>query len=329
MTIMEPRLDKQLDFLNGYQLAFDKSGYSNKVSIWINSEGQKLVVRRTSEITCHDPEIVALSPFLNPDKLNKEFVILKFLEAQSLPIARCVHHEPSELSVYQWAAGTELDYQDYAKRPINERIRVGNNLGKLLGQFHNSQQGFENQVLLDKVPGRFGHKTPKDKHLWRLDASTTYLERQGVITEKDAKNLRAFGLGEFAKIPDTEFCVIHGDMYSRNIFIDPNSLKITAIIDWIDTSEVDDPLADLLLTARWYSFNDELTDTSNPANRDVFYSVVQGYREVNNLLLEQDAILLYKFYDLLWHLRVLVAEQAKGNAQTIEQFRTTLLLLLA
>lgn len=147
INIMEQKLDKQTDFLNGYQLIIVKNGYSNKISVWEDNEGQRLVVRRPGKTLCYDSEVIALTPFLNPDKLNKEFAILKFLEAQGLPIARCIHHEQSKLSVYEWAIGEELNFQDCARRQINERVGIGINLGKFLGQFHNSQQGHKNQIL--------------------------------------------------------------------------------------------------------------------------------------------------------------------------------------
>ncbi len=323
----EPGSGKQINFLDGYQLVSVRSGYNNEIGIWEQPEKPRIVTRKLREMGSEYADLSVLSPSLSPDKLEKEFVLLRFLEGRHLPIARCLYHEPS-ISVYEWAAGKELDFEEFKQHPIKQRVTMGTNLGGFLGKFHNSQKSSEGQKLINQVPGQFGHTTLREKHLWRLDSSIRYLEQQGAIDGDTAKRVRTLGTSRINQVPETSFRVIHGDLYSRNIFIDPNNFDITAVIDWIDASEVDDPYADLLLTARWYGFNDDLTDLDLQSNRDSFYSVIRGYEDLTHTKVEQDPLELFKTYDLLWHMRVLVAEQAKRNNQIVKQFGATLHNLL-
>lgn len=314
------------EFLQGATLLATKSGYNNEVSIWQKGT-EKYVLRKPREFKGLDSNISNLSPFIGPNKLDKEFEILNFLKTANLPIAECVYHEPNSLSVYDWAIGEELDFKD-PKFTHEQRKLLGFNLGKFLAKFHRSQEALEGESLIQNLKDKHGFKDTKSKHIYRLNESIFYLLENKVFSPQESIEVANFGVKNINNIPQMPFRLIHGDVYSRNVFINPDSFEISTVIDWIDASEVDDPLADLLLTARWFAFDDYLSDAENENSIYDFNNVISGYASVLKVPLKHSPLNLYKFYDLLWHLRVLVAENVKGNFQAINQYKQTLKSLI-
>ncbi len=319
------------EVLAGFELAETKSGYNNTISIWENQVAERRVARVLGNVPgSFDPQFSQLAPVLAGDRLDKEQIILGALKSMGFPVPICLYHVPSSnISVYEWAEGALLDFDACKQLPYGTRQAVGNKLGAFLGALHGASVNGQAENLLDVVPGKYSFATPKDKHYWRFAQSVAMLAAAGTLQTSESEQIASAGQQWLGALPASDFRLIHGDFYSRNIFINPATLDITAVIDWVDSAEIDDPLADVLLTAGWYAFDDNLTDILDIGNQAAFLSVLEGYGA--NIAQPEGlggCIALFKIYSLLWHLRVLVAETVKGNQETIEQFKGTLASLL-
>lgn len=323
--------DRANESLDGYSVIQTMAGYNNTVSVWQNEAGSRLVTR-TIDASPVDAgsELTKLHPLLNPQRLDYECAILLTLEALQQPVSPCVHHDLGDATtVYEYVNGDLLDYKTYRSQFPEATGEIGRNLGAFLYSLHHTSLEGIGSDLLEVIPGKYDFSNPKDKHAWRLQQSLTYLSETAVFTVAEVDAIKSIAERWLTDAPDSAFSLIHGDLCSNNVFLKPGTFEIKAVIDWVDSAEVDDPLLDLFLAAGWYAFDYDLSDIDDAASLMAFQSVIEGYGQkldaVDDL---QSCLQLFKTYNLLWHLRILAASQIRGQLDTVEEFKGTLASLL-
>lgn len=135
-----------------------------------------------------------------------------------------------------------------------------------------------------------------------------------IYTEGELAEIKGAVLPEFlANWLPPKFTLTHGDPLQKNIFVDPQSLEITDIIDW-ETAGVGNPWADVILAAWW-------TSGEYGGNNKEYEAVISGYN--SGLTDKQLALDLKKakqmnpYLDVLWYLNILWIRPLMGdNSQT-------------
>lgn len=89
-----------------------------------------------------------------------------------------------------------------------------------------------------------------------LDNHLHYAEKRGALSSRDAKIVRSlFEKHEPLIVSCSRARLLHGDLGMHNVFIDPDTLKVTAIIDWEDVL-LGDPLFDIAMFASFFRMDE-------------------------------------------------------------------------
>lgn len=300
-----------------------KQGYNNLVEIRRSSTGQRFVYKFQGSLPNTRPDLLELTPFLYNHKIEKEVKICNLLQP-SLPVPYCSSLKESGTAIYEFIEGTEVTIPWLQSLTVTKRLKLAGSIGELIAKLQFLQDDKLLQLLADACGDKSVNRNVRSRHMQRATKSLLLLKHEQVLTTSQTHKMQDIVTKLLPKVPLSPLRLIHGDIYFGNFFVDP-SLSITGLIDWADSSEIDDPLLELVLTARWLSFSEFYEDWNNPKCHQYFDATIAKFNDLSPTKFDprlcKDLIV---FYEILWHCKVLIAEHAKKNKTNVTHFCHTL-----
>jgi aminoglycoside 2''-phosphotransferase len=174
--------------------------------------------------------------------LEREIKLLSSLPGRlSVPIPDYKYIAPAEKNQFSFAG--------YKKIPGN-RVTIGGYRLAWTRNLARGLAGFLRQLHTTKITGRIAQTIPRqgskekkrilDKHRAQIHAlAYKYLDRK---TRKLSESFFEDSVERFEKA-NYEPVLVHGDLTTNNILVDPNSAKLAGVLDWGD-SRITDPALD-------------------------------------------------------------------------------------
>jgi len=298
-----------------------KEGYNNTIKIMEDKAGTRFVIKELGNLPVISTEALTLTPYLDQSKLRKEVTLCNTLYPQGIPTPLGEYEPNEQRAILSFSAGSEVTATSLMEFTSAERRQISYNLGRLIAQI--TQAELPQEVLISLNKGQFSDT--RQKHSFRLARSLAMLEHLQVLSSAQRTHLLKLTDRLFPQVPVLPCELIHGDIYFGNVFVDSTTKTITGLIDWADSSELDDTLTELILTARWFAFDEFYTDWNKPLNHEYFTATIVGFNDSNTQQFDKDFCkTLLLFYEILWHCKVLLAEAHKEKKDTVEHFSRVL-----
>ncbi len=308
-----------------------KEGFNNRTTFLVDDNGNKYAGKTMKEQPSVEEGIIEIAPALDPNKIKKEVLISNELGKIGFPTPPCVFYdeESPRFAIFRWVDGQEVNFNEIREKSLELRLKFASTIGTFVGTFFEIQKGELLNFFLNKIPGRANFSSVRDKHRYRFEKSKSYLASLNILSPEEEVKIDKVFNDNIDLVPESEFKLVHGDIYSGNLFMSSED-HVNGLIDWSDSAEIDDPLIDNVLTARWLAFDGELNnyvDSNSQIVFDKFISAANTKAHTN-----YDSRLCYQlipFFDTLWHLKILVTEHHRVSDAGVRFFEANLRKLLA
>lgn len=308
-----------------------KSGFNNHIGILKDALGRKLVAKITPRQFSGPDDVLASVPALDNLKIKKEVSISNFLSSRGFATPACVFFEEksSDFAVFEWAEGEIVNFNAIRTQDIESRLRMAENIAEFVAGFFALQEREDISNIYPLFGANHSNEPIRQFHESRLHLYSKHLLSIGIIDNNIMTEVLKVCEGALSQIPEGLKRLVHGDIYTGNLFIGGDG-KVINLIDWSDSSELGDPLTDVILTARWIAFDGRLDNLHDPESISVFIQFINTFNRFSSKQYDPDECYkLVPFYDVMWHLQTLVSEYYKGKDEGISYFQRNLRSILS
>lgn len=226
--------------------------------------------------------LVHLSEYFNQGRLDKVIALQPVLKKYGIPAPKVLvkgNGFPAPWVVFERAEGVNLatvfPYLSNAQREISLE-----NMAACLSNIHN--------IPLDEITDiSMLQKQHPDRFYLLVSALVDFL----LLKDYQAYQAVDYFNARLNPPNQEQEALIHRDFFQRNIFINPESLQITSVIDWGDTCQIGNITEDVLLAADWIAGQD-----SNAFWNFIHYYNYYASQRINIRLVPQ----LLEGYKLQW-----------------------------
>ena len=308
-----------------------KSGFNNHIGILKDALGRKLVAKVMPRQFSGPEEVLASVPSLDNLKIKKEVLTSNFLSGHGFPTPACVffNEESPDFAVFEWAEGEIVNFNAIRTQDVESRLRMAGNIAEFVAGFFALQEREDVRNIYSLFGTNHNNESIRQFHESRLHLYSKHLLSIGIIDNDTKTEVVKVCEGALSQVPEGPKRLVHGDIYTGNLFIGGDG-KVINLIDWSDSSELGDPLTDIILTARWIAFDGRLDNLHDPESISVFIQFINTFNRFSSKQYDPDECYkLAPFYDVMWHLQTLVSEYYKGKDEGIPYFQKNLRSILS
>lgn len=251
-------------------------------------QGQECVLQLESSDS--NPDLSHLSPYFHSDRLNKVVVLADILIQNGIPIPHVIdfdNHSPKQWILMEKVKGINLG-EVFSSLNMEEKTKVVKQMAKLLSDIHNVE-------LRDEIREDIGVEGESREVTEEI---VSLLVNNGILDSGVGLDIIEWHQKLDTTSAADRRSLIHRDFFQKNIFIDPNTLDITGVIDWGDTAHIGNTIKDAILAAKW------ITDSLDSEERKIIFNTfIVEYNRFTNTPINLDNVeKLVELYSIEWYL---------------------------
>lgn len=244
-----------------------------------------------------------LSSYFHTDKLRKAIFLSNLLNQYEIHVPKIISHKddsPISWAIFELVPGENLSLI-FPNLSEDKQIQIAKEMATILGKIHSIPES-----EIKKMP-QFIEKEINPQVV--LNQTVEILSSVGVISKQTAKEIVIWYSTHYHEDPSQILSLVHRDFFQKNVFVDPDSLRITGVIDWGDTAHIGNPNKDAVLSAKWIA-----GDLSTQQGINIFRSFLTEYNaHVQNPINIDIALKQLNVYAMEWYLEAALFTMFTGD----------------